>query len=52
MIQLATKINHYLNHDFNQITNTQTFNHLYRMDQDIIDTANFIGTFVEEYYKG
>ena len=51
-IQLTTKTHQYLTHDFNQITNIQTFNHLYRMDQDIIDTANFIETFVEEHYKG
>ena len=51
-IQLATKTHQYLTHDFNQIGNTQTFNHLYRMDQDIIDTANYIEAFVEEHYSG
>lgn len=51
-IQLTTKTHQYLTHDFNQIGNTQTFNHLYRMDQDIIDTANYIEAFVEEHYSG
>ncbi|WP_343290386.1 DUF6077 domain-containing protein [Turicibacter bilis] len=51
-IQLTAKTHQYLTHDFNQITNTQTFNHLYRMDQDIIDTANYIEAFVEEHYSG
>lgn len=52
MIQLTAKTNQYLTHDFNQITNTQTFNHLYRMDQDIIDTASFIESYVAEHYNG
>ncbi len=51
-IQLTTKTYQYLTHDFNQITNTQTFNHLYRMDQDLIDTADFIEAYVEEYSNG
>lgn len=51
-IQLATKTHQYLTHNFNQITNTQTFNHLYRMDQDLIDTARFIESYVAEHYNG
>ena len=52
IIQLGTKTHQYLTHDFNQITNTQTFNHLYRMNQDLIDTSRFIESYVAEHYNG
>ena len=51
IVQLTAQTYQYLTHDFNQIDQRQNFNHLYRMNQDVIDTANFIESYVERYYE-
>ncbi len=38
-LYLVVKTDNYLKNEFNQITSKETFNHLYRMDQSLVDVA-------------
>lgn len=49
-LQLVVKTYEYTTYHFHQISNPSNFNHLYRMDQDIIDTATFIEGYVNQKY--
>ena len=49
-LQLAVKTYEYTTYHFHQISNPSNFNHLYRIDQDIIDTATFIEGYVNQKY--
>ena len=48
MAFLGLRTIEYLNTEFNQIGNVTTYNHLYRMDQDMIDVSNFLENHVED----
>lgn len=48
ILYLATKTENYLNQPYNQISNINTYNHLYRMDQSLVEVAIELEKYIDE----
>ena len=48
VLYLTMKTDNYLNHPYHQINCPETYNHLYRMNQSLIDTAMGLEEYIDE----
>lgn len=48
-LYLITKTETYLNHPYHQIDSIENYNHLYRMDESLIDTATALENYIDAH---